>query len=249
LKLSRFLSIPREPSVAGMIVVSGLAGLLVSGLNLGLELLIPLTAILLHFFTFDQAFNSLRAKDYNALLVIVLLNTVPYIAGSLLHGLVQVGAVVAVGLAVIALHIGIARIYGMNNPYTYISGAAIPVLPALAAPSLAASLSPPVVVLWALLTIYSMTTAAYIETRLRFRNYDKKKPLLIWLPALLGAAYCPYTAVAMIEPTVKLAVNIKSNKKVSSSREIKIMGAKELTRLFIFTALLVAILSLCRKLL
>ena len=242
---NRLLRVPREPSAAGMIVVSGLAGLVVALPVPSPILLLPLAAILLHFFTFDAAFDALRSRATRLLVSVVALNSAPYVVGAALYPS-QVLPVIVIGLGIIGLHLYTARRLGLKSPATYITGALVPVLPALTSPALVGGLGTTTLVFWALLSIYSAATAAYVESKLAFRRYSREKPLVLWLPALLGIVACPYTAVALAEPTVKLVANLRDNKLVSAPKEIKRLGLRELIRLFVFVAVLVPILVFCR---
>ncbi len=243
----RLLRVPREPSAAGMIMVSGLAGLAIAWPPLSPLLALPLAALLLHFFTFDAAFDALRAGDKKVLALVLALNAAPYAAAALLEGPGPVAVALLAGLGVTGAHVYTARRLGMKNPYTYVTGAAVPVLPALAAPALAGVLDARVLVFWALLTLYSMVTAAYVESRLAFRSFEPRKPLALWLPVFASTLYCPYLAAALAEPTAKLVANTRRNRKVSRPEEIKAMGLRELLRLFAFVALAAPIVALCGR--
>ena len=243
-------SLPREPSVAGMIVFSGLGGLVLAGYRSTAGLAAAIAGILVHLFTFDKGFYAFRFKKYRVLALILALNLAPYFSSLVLYSSwIETLAVLSTGTSIIGFHLYLAKRLGAQNPYVYISGAAIPVLPALSAPLLATGeLAPRSLLFWAILTLYSATTAAYVETRLAFRKYSPKKTVALWLPSFLGALYCPYTLLALAEPTAKLAVNVKKRGFVSKPREIKMLGVKELARLSVFTAILVAVLALCRNL-
>ncbi len=81
-----------------------------------------------------------------------------------------------------------------------------------------------VLVFWFLLAYYEAIGAAYVETKLAFRKFPKKYPLIAWLPAFLVVLYNPYLVLALIEPTVRLVRNLRDSTYVAKIDDIKRLG-------------------------
>ncbi len=239
---ARLVGKPREPSVAGMLVLSGLVGLVMASRLDDVGVIIALSGLALNFLTFDATMDSLRARRTKRWLLLVALNSAPYIAGLAYWG-ARVLAPVLAGLLVLSVHLLLVTRLGWRSPATYIYGASIPVLPALLVPALASGAAPGRVwIAWLLLSLYAVTTAAYVETRLAYRRMDPRAPLATWLPSLALVPLCPALLIAMIEPWVKVSLNLMGRRLVGDPQGIRRLGWIELSRLFLF-AFLVALLA------
>ncbi len=236
-RLAGAIRIPREPSVVGMLVVSAASGLVAA--RPPLESLVLAVAVLaLHMLTFDSAMALVRSGRHLASLAIALVNGSPYIIAYML-GYMSAWPLGAAGL-ILALYFLIARARGWSSPQAYIAGAAIPVLPALLLPALATGApGEKAVVLWLLLTLYSVSTAAYVESRLEFRRLDPRIPLATWIPSWILVAWNSLLLIALVEPTAKLLANLKLNVRVRTLEEIRKLGRRELVRLIVFVTLAV----------
>jgi len=235
-----WVSKPSEPSVAGMLLLSGLGGLVVArpplwGAALGLAVL------LLHIFTFDPAFNAVRRRDWRRFAVLASVNAAPYLASTAAG--IMPAWVLAVAGGLLAGHSLLFARRGPRDPLVYIVGAAVPVLPALALPALAGAVNKYQLLFWLLLTGHSVATAAYVETRLPWRRLNPLLPAVLWAPfAAAGVLAEPVTAVALAEPTVKVIRNLFDRNRVIEPRPeaVKRLGWRELYRLLAFTVLLAA---------
>ena len=243
-RLSRWLAKPQEPSVTGMMILSGLAGLALARPPPPAALL-ALATLALHLATFDPAFNAARRRDYTAFTVLAAANSAPYLA-AVLHGTAP-PAPVAAAAAILATHTTLYARLGPRNPLVYIYGAAIPVLPALALPALTGHLTREALAYWIADTGYSVATAAYIETRLPWRRLNPLAPLAPWIPlAAAAAALEPALLAAEVEPTIKLLHNLARRDRVIKPvpAEIKRLGWTEMYRHILFTGIAVATLTI-----
>lgn len=235
--------LPREPSVAGMILLSGIVGLMFSRPPLP-YLFLALLALLTHLVSFDAAFSLARSRRFGRLAAIGAVNTAPYLI-SLLTGGMPLRFLASAGF-IMAAYGSMYMLYGPHSAITYIVGASIPVLPALTLSSIAGPPPRPALLFWILLTIYNIATTAYVETLLPWRNMNRLIPLLIWLPApLISAVAEPTTLIAAVEPTVKFALNVPSRLKVNpTAEELRRLGWREMRRLMLYTMLLSILLAL-----
>jgi hypothetical protein len=235
---------PREPSVWGMLLLSTLTGLaLADDLDL-FWTIIAVLGVTLNVFTFDATMDSLRTGRFKQWLLLVSLNSIPYIVGLAYWKNLIVKSVI-VGLALLLTHTVLTLSLGWKNPATYIMGAGIPVLPALLVPAIASgNVTLCTWIAWILLTLYAMTTASYIETRLAYRRMDPRVPLVTWLPSLAIIPLYPILTIALIEPWIKVLLNLSSRRLVDKAEEIKRMGWIELSRIFLFSVLLIFIIKL-----
>lgn len=237
-RLAGIIRLPREPSVAGMLVVSAASGLIAARPPLeGVVLAVAVLA--LHLLTFDSAMMLVRSGKHIAFLAIALVNGSPYIIA---YALGSMSAwPLGVASLVLALYFLTAQAMGWNRPQAYIVGAAIPVLPALLLPALTTGTpGEKAIILWLLLTLYSVSTAAYVESRLEFRRFDPRIPLATWIPSWLILAWDPLLLIALVEPTAKLLANLRWNTRVKALHEIRELGRRELVRLIVFVALALA---------
>ena len=242
--LRDWVSRPSEPSVAGMLLVSGLGGLVVARPEPRLAAA-ALGLLALHFLTFDPAFNALRGRRLGRFLVLASVNALPYVA-SLAAGVMPPWVLLVAG-GLLALHASLYVRLGPRSPLVYILGAAIPVLPALALPAAVGAVDRPQLVFWLLLTGHAVATAAYVETKLPWRRLSPAVPVAVWAPvAAVGAVVEPASVVALVEPTVKLLRNLGDENRVIEPRpeNIKRLGWTEMKRLAVFTVLLIAALLL-----
>jgi hypothetical protein len=240
--LRDWVSRPSEPSVAGMLLLSGLGGVLVARPQ-------PATAaaalglLAFHFLTFDPAFNALRRRHAARFTLLAAANAAPYLAAAA-AGIMPLWALLLAG-DVLASHALLFATRGPRDPLVYIYGAAVPVLPALSLPAAVGALNRAALVYWLLLTGHAVATAAYVETKLPWRRRSPAVPPAAWAPfAAAGLVAAPETIVALVEPTVKLARNLVDKNRVIDPRpeNIRRLGWTEMKRLVLFTGLLVAAL-------
>jgi len=233
---------PREPSVWGMMIISFLTGLALAE-NIDIwGTLIALTGLIVTLATFDSIMDSLRLKRRKTWIVLIMISSTPYLVGLAYWGSPIIIPIVAAS-SLILFHLSLSMIAGWKNPVTYIVGAAIPVLPFLVTPTIASGgINSRIWIAWILLSLYAMTTAAYVETRLSFRQLDPRVPLLVWIPSIASIIYSPILIIALVEPTAKVLSNLRSRRLVNDGDEIKRMGWIELGRILLFSILLIIIL-------
>jgi len=202
----KIFKVPREPGAGGTIILAMMGGLILSGADLR-GWLIGLAVALLTFFTFDYAFDSYRAWKMKDMAVALGLNGLAYVLPAFYWGTVNE---LLISLAIVGilftLHFAFSRAKGWKNPITYALGNLLPAVPALFAPAVAGKpFTDRVLVFWFLLAYYEAIGAAYVETKLAFRKFPRKYPLIAWLPVFLVLFYNPYLIIALIEPTVRLS--------------------------------------------
>ncbi len=237
----RLFSPPSEPSVAGMLILSGVGGLVLARPQ-PTHLALAAAALALHLFTFDPAFNAARARRLGPAAALAALNAAPYAAAAALWRTPLWP--LALAAAMVAAQLLLHERLGARHPLVYIYGASIPVLPALTLPALAGALNRDTVIYWGLLTAYAVATAAYVETRLPWRSLSPLAPLALWLPpAAAAAAAEPATIAAAAEPTATMALNALRNRKIDP-RRLRRFGWITLARLMLFNTLLLAALLL-----
>ncbi len=232
---------PREPSVAGIMVIGVAASTALSRPGPA-EVAAAAGILALHLLTFDPGFDAARRRDLRALLPVAALNAAPYAVAALLLE-PAAGPLAAAALLFLAASAAVL-VLGPRSPLTYVLGSLVPALPALSIPSALGILTPEAAVFWLLYAIYTTATAAYIESRMPHREFKPWAALAIWAPALpAGLAYDPLLALALAEPTAKFALNAAKPSKVPREG-IRRLGVLELARLLAFTAVSCAILSL-----
>ncbi len=235
----RRLPLPSEPSVAGMLLLSGLGGLVVAQPPPAAAVA-ALGVLMLHMFSFDPAFAAIRARRWSQFVSLTAANAAPYLVSAAVGAMPLWVLLVAGG--VLAGHSLLFARRGPRDPVVYIVGAAVPVLPALVLPALVGYVTRWQLIFWLLLTGHAVATAAYVETRLPWRRLNPLVPAAVWAPFLvIGAAAEPATIVALVEPTVKVARNVFDKDRVIEPRpeEVKRLGWRELYRLLVFTVLLI----------
>ena len=245
--------VPREPGAGGTIILSMIGGLILTGADWR-GWVIGVVVSLVTFFTFDYAFDSYRAWKIRDMLIALGLNALAYLLpawfwfGSGIFRLSYDNPLLvplAVVIAVLLLHLVLSRTKGWKNPVTYALGNLLPSVPALFAPAVSGKpFSDKVLVFWFLLAYYEAIGAAYVETRLAFRKFPKKYPLLAWLPAFLLVLYNPYLLLVLLEPTVRLILNLRDNTYVSKIEDIKKLGWSVFGSVMLFYVLTLAVLCL-----
>ncbi len=231
--MGRVFRIPREPGAGGTIILAMIGGLILAHAGWkGWFVGIPVA--LVTFFTFDYAFDSYRSWRIGGMGLALTFNGLAYALPALYwfgksafrpspeNPLFAPLTVVAV---LFALHFTFSRTKGWKNPVTYALGNLLPAVPALFAPAVAGkSFNSDILVFWFLLAYYEAIGAAYVETKLAFRRFPRKYPLIAWLPAFVVVLYNPYLFLALIEPTVRLVMNLRDTTYVAKIDDIKGLG-------------------------
>ncbi|EEB73192.1 hypothetical protein [Thermococcus sp. AM4] len=241
----RIFRVPREPGAGGTIILAMIGGLLLSGADLR-GWLIGLAVALVTFFTFDYAFDSYRAWKLRDMAVALGLNGLAYLLPAFYWGTVDELVVpLAIVGVIFALHFAFSRAKGWKDPVTYALGNLLPAVPALFAPAVAGKpFTDKVLVFWFLLAYYEAIGAAYVETKLAFRKFPRKYPLIAWIPAFIVVLYNPYLAIALIEPTIRLVRNLKDATYVAKIEDIKKLGWSVFRSVMLLYLLTLAILYL-----
>ncbi len=241
----KFFRVPREPGAGGTIILAMIGGLILSGADLR-GWLIGLAVALLTFFTFDYAFDSYRAWKLKDMALALGLNGLAYLLPALYWGTVNELLIpLAIVGVIFTLHFAFSRAKGWKNPVTYALGNLLPAVPALFAPAVAGKpFTDRVLVFWFLLAYYEAIGAAYVETKLAFRKFPRKYPLVAWIPAFIVVLYNPYLAIALIEPTVRLVRNLKDTTYVARIEDIKKLGWSVFRSVMLLYVLTLAILYL-----
>ncbi|NJE55450.1 hypothetical protein [Thermococcus sp. 21S9] len=241
----RIFRVPREPGAGGTIILAIIGGLLLSGASL-VGWVIGIAVALLTFFTFDYAFDSYRAWKLRDMAVALGLNGLAYLLPALYWGTVDELIIpLAIVGVIFALHFAFSRAKGWKNPVTYALGNLLPAVPALFAPAVSGKpFTDKVLVFWFLLAYYEAIGAAYVETKLAFRKFPRKYPLIAWLPAFIVVLYNPYLAIALIEPTIRLVRNLKDTTYVARIEDIKKLGWSVFRSVILLYLLTLAILYL-----
>jgi len=241
----RIFRVPREPGAGGTIILAMIGGLLLSGADLR-GWLIGLAVALVTFFTFDYAFDSYRAWKLRDMAIALGINGLAYLLPALYWGTVDELVIpLAIVGVIFVLHFAFSRAKGWKNPVTYALGNLLPAVPALFAPAVAGkSLNTDVLVFWFLLAYYEAIGAAYVETKLAFRKFPKRYPLIAWIPAFIVVLYNPYLAIALIEPTFRLVRNLKDRAYVAKIEDIKKLGWSVFRSVMLLYFLTLAILYL-----
>jgi len=251
--MGRIFRIPREPGAGGTIILSMIGGLILSHADWR-GWIIGIAVALVTFFTFDYAFDSYRAWKLRDMGLALGLNGLAYFLPAFYwfgkdalkpshdNPILIPIAVVAV---LFALHFTFSRTRGWKNPVTYALGNLLPAVPSLFAPALSGKpFSDDVLVFWFLLAYYEAIGAAYVETRLAFRKFPRKYPLIAWLPAFLVVLYNPYLVLALIEPTVRLAMNLRDDTYVAKIEDIKRLGWSVFKSVMLLYVITLAVLYL-----
>ena len=226
----RVFRVPREPGAGGTIILAMIGGLILSHADWR-GWLIGIAVALITFFTFDYAFDSYRAWKLRDMTLALGINGLAYLLPALywwrsVKNLINVLAIPMCIVAVLfTLHFAFSRKKGWKNPVTYALGNLIPAVPALFAPAVSGRpFNYDVLVFWFLLAYYEAIGAAYVETKLAFRKFPRKYPLIAWLPAFLVVFYNPYLVLALIEPTMRLLRNLMDSTYVAKIDDIKRLG-------------------------
>jgi len=240
-KRPRLLSVPREVSAASMLLISGIGGLILARPTLS-YLLLGLSVLAIHFFTFDSAFYALRAGNTGLFLVSVTINVIPYII-VLAYSKPPLPALGLLGAALLLLvaHLVVEKISGPGSELEYIVGSSIPVLPAATIPSLLGLVNRWVVVYWLLSAIYAVATAAYVEAHLPWRRTGPWLALALFLPSWVLVVTAPYVSVALVEPTISYLLYALRPRKIAPQM-IRRLGQRTLARLFLFSLLVLVTL-------
>ncbi|ALU12595.1 hypothetical protein EYM_05560 [Ignicoccus islandicus DSM 13165] len=225
---------PKEPSVIGFMTLAIIGSSIVSGFNI-FEFAVAIGLLVLHLLTFDEAFGAIRAGSFP--LKLIAINALPYLVLGL-----WTKAWFLVFPALFLLSYLLLAFKRGNDEITYVLGSSIPILPALVVPLALNKFNDVTVIYWALLTLYAVATAAYVETKLPWRNLNNKVPLLLWSPSYVFIVFEPLLALALVEPTIKFARTAISNSKVHP-KELKKLGWREMGRSLLFAFLVVFLLS------
>ena len=225
--------LPREHSVTGILTLS----LALSMVNASDYAHTPIVALayLTHLFTFDYAFASATRRDVDRVALAFLVNAVPYAPAIALRGLsllpyLALPAALAATQFVFAARGAIRSIPGVVVGAAMLSSTSIAWSGVLGGPIL-----DPI-----LYTLYTVSSALYVESRLAFRHVNPLTALAAWTPAVALAATSPMHLIATVEPTAKLVANAVRNVKLSDARSIRRMGVAEVARSVLFTALVAA---------
>ncbi|WP_457741704.1 hypothetical protein [Thermococcus sp.] len=242
--------VPREPGAGGTIILAMIGGLILSRVDWR-GWLIGIVVALITFFTFDYAFDSYRAWKIRDMALALGINGLAYLLPALYwwRTLGELFREFAVPFAIVglifALHFVFSRAKGWKNPITYALGNLLPAVPALFAPAIAGKpFNEKVLVFWFLLAYYEAIGAAYVETKLAFRRFPRKYPLIAWIPAFIVVLYNPYLAIALVEPTIRLVRNLKDNTYVAKIEDIKRLGWSVFRSVMLLYVLTLAILYL-----
>ncbi|ASJ02008.1 hypothetical protein A3L09_01380 [Thermococcus profundus] len=249
----RIFKVPREPGAGGTIILSMVGGLILAHADWR-GWLIGLIVAMVTFFTFDFAFDSYRAWNLKGMIAALGINGLAYI----LPAFYWFGSrifepstdnppfvpLTVVGI-LFALHFAFSRAKGWKHPVTYALGNLLPAVPALFAPAVSGRpFNDDVFAFWLLLAYYEAIGAAYVETRLAFRKFPKKYPLMAWLPIFGVLAYNPYLIIALIEPTVRLVKNLREENYVAKIEDIKALGWSVFRSVMLLYVLTLAVLYL-----
>ncbi|WP_297510319.1 hypothetical protein [Thermococcus sp.] len=249
----RVFKVPREPGAGGTIILSMIGGLILAHADWR-GWVVGITVALVTFFTFDYAFDSYRAWRLGGMAFTLGLNGLAYIlpaiywfGGEALKPSPKNPLLVPLTIVAVlfALHFAFSRIKGWKNPLTYALGNFLPAVPALFAPAVAGKpFSYDVLVFWFLLAYYEAIGAAYVETKLAFRKFPKKYPLIAWLPAFLVVLYNSYLILALIEPTARLILNLRDTTYVAKIDDIKRLGWSVFRSVMLLYVITLAVLYL-----
>ncbi len=225
--------LPREPSAAGFMLFSFALTALVVRPPLGV-FSVSLALFLLHFFTFEETFSRFRRSPRKALPLIAL-NVAPYF---LLPPFLKVSLpILIVPAFVLFLYLILRRV---DEGLAYVAGSSIPTLTAFTVLYLWPSLTG--LLLWYGLAVYVGATAAYIESKLPWRDVKPSLALVVWALVFPLLALKPLVSIACLEPTVKFLRNLRRNEKVDP-RKLKEFGWKEMLRFVLYSALLTLALA------
>jgi len=251
--MGRIFRIPREPGAGGTIILAMIGGLILA--HAGWRgWLVGIPVALVTFFTFDYAFDSYRSWRVEGMGLALTLNGLVYILPALywfgedaLRPSVRNPLFIplTVVAALFALHFTFSRTKGWKNPVTYALGNLLPAVPALFAPAVSGkAFSYDILIFWFLLAYYEAIGAAYVETRLAFRKFPRKYPLIAWLPAFLVVLYNQYLVLALIEPTARLVLNLRDTTYVAKIEDIKKLGWGVFRSVMLLYVLTLAVLYL-----
>ena len=220
--------LPKEPSVAGFMLLSFLYSLALCPLPPGRALL-AVALLLLHLFTFDETFRRVKVSIKRALPFLIL-NAVPYLV---LPFFMSVNAWV---LAVPALLL--LCYFCLKSDYrAYVVGSTVPTLTAFTVFYLAPKVTVEDLFFWYALAVHVSATAAYIESKLPWRDVSPRTGLAIWLLAFPLLVLKPALLAAFIEPTVKFLRNALKDGKIRPN-ELKKLGWTEMARFILYSTLL-----------
>jgi uncharacterized membrane protein YecN with MAPEG domain len=233
---------PREPSVIGIMLFSVLLVLATSDPPIEI-IVVSMLTLVLHMLSFDLGFDAARRRDVKTLLAVAAVNISPYGLVAAAKGFTMYipGAVLALLLLLLA-----TTAYWVNpkSPWAYVVGSIVPTLPALSIIS-TYLLDTRLIILWAFYAVYVVATAAYIESRLPYRNYNPWISTALWALAIpLAYTYNPPLLIATIEPTIRYIHNSVRGPFKVSRNEIKKLGKKELSNMTLFSFLTILLAML-----
>ena len=226
---------PKEPSVIGFMTIGVTGTSIVSGFSVP-DLLIAFALLLIHLFSFDEAFSSLRAKRFPWKAIAI--NASPY----LILGVLNKASLLLIPFLIFASYF-LITLKSKSEELKYVVGSSIPLLPSIAIPLALGKWNWATWIYWALLTLYAIATAAYVETKLPWRKMDRRVPLVIWLPSYALLPLKPLIVIALIEPTIKFLKAIIDGSTIEPSR-LKEFGWREMARSVAFSILLLVSLTL-----
>ncbi len=251
--MGRVFKVPREPGAGGTIILSMVGGLILAHADWR-GWLIGITAALITFFTFDYAFDSYRSWRLEGMALALGINGLAYLLPAwywfgkgILEPSTDNPLLIPLGVVAVlfALHFAFSRTRGWKSPVTYALGNLLPAVPALFAPAVSGrAFSYDVFVFWFLLAYYEAIGAAYVETKLAFRKFPRKYPLIAWLSAFFVILYNPYLILALIEPTVRLVRNLKDSTYVAKIDDIKRLGWSVFRSVMLLYVITLAVLYL-----
>ncbi len=233
------IRLPRERSVIGILLYAFVLALLTAWPPNALGLLLAATALVIHLLTFDVAFERAHRSTVGAL-PILLLNAVPYALGVILLGLYPLPEL-ALAASIALAHLASTSVWGHRAIPTILTGTGL--LSAhylLVVPLIAAGVPNGAhFVIWSLYALYNVSAALYVESRLAFRNVSPLVPIIpIGIALVVGAATCPATLLAFVEPAAKCIRNVRGNVKLNRLYDIRRMGLIEVLRGALFITVL-----------
>ncbi len=231
--------LPREHSVTSIMVFSVL-GVPLLARDAAL-LPVALALLALHLATFDALLDSLRARRVGRAALITVINAAPYAV------LAVVWRCECLLLLLAALAAGAPMLLAYAAPRsaaTYVAGALAPVAPGYALAAVSGYACPRVTTYLAMLSVYVVATALYVESLLPFRRVPHVAALALWAPAAgYAVASNPLLAIPVVEPSVKLVYAAVRRVKVEP-RRLKRLGVLEAARLTLYSLLLGAVCAL-----
>jgi len=228
---------PKEPSIIGIMTLNFLLGIGYGNINL-IGLIAAVIAFLIHLLTFTYVRDNLIRRRYKELFYLITLNTYIYVVGFIIIGYSVLIPLLMGGLILTIYFISIYRL-GYKSVPSLLIGTVLLTDTFLVGRGFMGNVSLSDLFIWGYISVYYLSSAYYVETRLAFRNVNPLKPLIIWLGSLL--VFIPifqYLLLSMIEPSLKFFLNAIRNKKHKDHKSIRILGYIESIRSIVFTLLI-----------